>query len=87
MLTIKYFTAKWCGPCKTFSPIVDKVILETGVNVQKIDVDLSKDIATEYYISSVPTLIFEAGGKAIHRQSGAMSYHQLLNMVNNYRMT
>jgi thioredoxin 1 len=87
MLTIKYFTAKWCGPCKAFSPIVDKVILETGANIQKIDVDLLKETAAEYYISSIPTLVFEVDGKAIHRQSGAMSYHQLLNMINNYRMT
>jgi thioredoxin 1 len=84
MLNIKYFSAKWCGPCKMFGPIVDKVSSETGVNIQKIDVDMSKDIAAEYMISSVPTLIFERDGVVVHRQSGVMSYHQLLNMIQRY---
>ena len=39
MLTIKYFTAIWCGPCKAFGPIFDGVMNETGVNFNRIDVD------------------------------------------------
>jgi thioredoxin len=84
MLTIKYFTAKWCGPCKAFGPVIDKVSNDIGVNVTKIDVDENKALTQEYFISSVPTLIFELDGKAMDRKTGALSYHQLVSLVNNY---
>ena len=42
-MKILYFTAVWCGPCKTFKPIVQQVMSETGTNVQFIDVDQDKD--------------------------------------------
>ena len=45
MLTIKYFTASWCGPCKMFGPTFDNAMMETGTNYQKVDVDVSKDMA------------------------------------------
>lgn len=82
MLTIKYFTASWCGPCKMFSPVFDKVMMETGVNYQKIDVDSNKDLALKYGVMSVPTLIFERDGVVVNRRTGVCSHNELATMVN-----
>jgi len=82
MLTIKYFTASWCGPCKMFSPVFDKAMAETGVNHQKVDVDLNKDLAIQYGVMSVPTLIFEREGVVVNRRTGVCSYNELVTMVN-----
>jgi len=82
MLTIKYFTASWCGPCKMFSPVFDKVMMETGVNYQKIDVDSNKDLALKYGVMSVPTLIFEREGVVVNRRTGVCSHNELTTMVN-----
>ena len=83
MLTIKYFTAPaWCGPCKMFGPTVEKVQIETGANIQKIDVDNNKDMAINYGVMSVPTLIFERDGVVVNRRTGVCSYNELITMIN-----
>jgi thioredoxin 1 len=81
MLTIKYFTASWCGPCKMFGPTVDKVQAETGANIQKIDVDNNKDMAINYGVMSVPTLIFERDGVVVNKRTGVCSYNELVTMI------
>jgi len=82
MLTVKYFTTSWCSPCKAFGPVFDKAIAETGVNYQKIDVDLNKDMAIKYGIMSVPSLIFERDGVVINKRTGVCSYNELVTMIN-----
>ena len=84
MLTIKYFTAAWCGPCKMFGPVFDGVMNETGVQFNKIDVDVNKELSAQYMISSVPTIIFEVGGNIVHRQSGIMSRGQLISLIQKF---
>jgi thioredoxin 1 len=81
MLTIKYFTATWCSPCKMFGPTFDKAVLETGVNYQKVDVDSNKDLALQYGVMSVPTLIFERDGVMVNRRTGVCSYNELTTMI------
>jgi thioredoxin 1 len=81
MLTIKYFTASWCGPCKMFGPVVDKVMSETGTNYQKIDVDNNRDMAAQYGIMGVPTLVFERDGVVVNRRTGMVSYNELITMI------
>ena len=81
MLTIKYFTASWCGPCKMFGPVVDKVMSETGTNYQKIDVDNNRDMAAQYGIMGVPTLVFERDGVVVNRKTGMVSYNELITMI------
>lgn len=84
MLTIKYFTATWCNPCKMFGPVFDQVMNETGVDHIKIDVDQKKDLTASHMISSVPTVIFEVNGNTVHRQTGAMSRGQLLSYIQKF---
>ena len=85
MLTVEYYTAKWCGPCKAFGPIVELVMNEKGVSgYRKIDVDDNREVVMTNGISSVPTLIFKVGEEIVHRQTGAMSRVQLATMVDRY---
>lgn len=84
MLTIKYFTASWCQPCKMFGPVFDEVINKTGISHAKIDADNNKDAVVKYNISSVPTIIFEIGENIVYRNSGVMSRGQLIEMIGKF---
>ena len=64
-----YFSAPWCGPCKMFGPIMERV--STKVNVQKVNVDENQDLAMQYSVRSVPTVILvDNTGKEYARQVG-----------------
>jgi thioredoxin 1 len=84
MLTVEYYTAPWCGPCRTFGPVMDEVMRVKGINYQKIDVDSYRELATTNGISSVPTIVFKVGEEIVHRQTGVMSPVQLATMVDRY---
>ena len=84
MLIVKYFTTSWCGPCKMFGPVFDQVMNETGVPHKKIDVDADKDTTAVYFVSSVPTIIFEIGDNIVHRHSGVMSRGQLIDIIKRF---
>ena len=84
MLTVKYFTASWCSPCKMFGPVFDQVMNETGVPYRKIDVDSNKDEVMKYMVSSVPTVVFELGDNIVHRQTGVMSRGQLIDIIKRF---
>jgi thioredoxin 1 len=77
------FHALWCGPCKVQSPILKEVADELGerVKVIKIDVDQNKEVANQYQIQAVPTLIVFKNGKLIWRQSGVVSKNQLVSIL------
>ena len=65
---VLYFTAAWCGPCKMFKPVVEQVSAETGVSINYIDVDQQADLAAQYGISSVPTILVEKGGRVVYNK-------------------
>jgi thioredoxin 1 len=82
MNRILYFSTVWCGPCKAFKPLVNESISETGVNVEYIDADASRDLAMKYGISSVPTMIVvDPNGNIVRRHSGVMAKPQLLKFM------
>ena len=68
------FWAEWCGPCKMIAPAVHDLALEYGgkLNVAKLDVDNSPNIAMQYGIRSIPALIFFKEGKPVDQVIGAM---------------
>ena len=77
MKSIKYFTATWCGPCQRFKPIMQEVANE-GHSVQFIDIDSERDIAQQYNVRSVPTVVIEQNGSEINRLIGATSKQVVL---------
>ena len=80
MKTMKYFSATWCGPCKTFKPIMNEVASE-GHSVQFIDIDQSPDLQQKYNVRSVPTTVIEENGVEVNRIIGAVSKQQILNNI------
>ena len=68
------FWATWCGPCKMLGPVIDQLAeeLEGNIPVGKIDVDECREIAMEYGVMSIPTVIFFKDGKEIDRKVGVM---------------
>jgi thioredoxin 1 len=68
---LKDFYADWCGPCKTQDPILDELSEEfPGVEFEKINVDEEQDVANEYQVRSLPTLIVENDDGIVERFVG-----------------
>lgn len=58
------FYADWCGPCRMMSPIIDKIAEELqGVKVGKVNVDNNQDLASQYDVMSIPTILIFKDGK------------------------
>ena len=77
---MKYFSATWCGPCKTFKPVMNEVA-EEGHSVQFIDVDQQQDLAARYNVRSVPTTIIEKDGIEVDRIIGSVSKQQVMSKL------
>lgn len=74
------FTASWCGPCQTMSPIIDR-LAQQGYPVRKVDVDQHRDVAQRFRISSMPTFVLLVNGREVMRQEGMTSEAQLRRML------
>jgi len=77
MKTVKYFTATWCGPCQQFKPIMQEIANE-GHSVQFIDIDSQENLARQYNVRSVPTVIIEQNGSEVNRLIGASTKEVIL---------
>ncbi|PSP95147.1 thiol reductase thioredoxin [Halobacteriales archaeon QS_4_62_28] len=70
-VTLKDFYADWCGPCKTQDPILEELEEDWGdVSFEKINVDEEQDVANEYQVRSLPTLIVENDDGIVERFVG-----------------
>ena len=70
-VTLKDFYADWCGPCKTQDPIVEELAEEyPDVEFEKVNVDESQEVANEYQVRSLPTLIVENDDGIVERFVG-----------------
>lgn len=66
------FFATWCGPCKMLSPVLEELSkeLEGKVNIVKVDVDQDGELAMQFRVMSVPTMILFKDGQPVHQISG-----------------
>lgn len=76
------FWAPWCGPCRMVGPILDDIAAERqDVKVCKVNVDEEPELATQYGIMSIPTLMVVKGGQVTNQASGARPKGQILSML------
>ena len=76
------FWASWCGPCRMLSPIVDEVAEERGdVKVGKVNVDEQPELAGEFGVMSIPTLLVFEQGKLVRQAVGARPKVSVLELL------
>ena len=77
------FWAEWCGPCKMMAPAFEQAAasLEPNIRLAKLNTENEQQIAAQYNIRSIPTMILFSGGKEVARQSGAMMGGQIEQWV------
>ena len=77
------FWASWCGPCKMLSPIIDEVSNEVSDNIKicKVNIDEQQDLATQFGIMSIPTLVVIKNGQIINNSVGVRSKEEILEML------
>lgn len=76
------FWATWCGPCRMVSPIVDEIADETSdIKVGKVNVDEQPDLAQQFQVMSIPTLIVIKDGKVTNQSVGAKPKAAILDLL------
>ena len=76
------FWAAWCGPCRMVSPVVDEIAAErTDIRVGKINVDEQPELAAQFQVMSIPTLVVIKNGKITNRATGARPKSQILGLL------
>ncbi|WP_459191023.1 thioredoxin family protein [Halosimplex sp. J119] len=80
-LVIADFYADRCGPCQMLEPIVETIAAETDATVAKIDIDANQQLAAEYGVQGVPTLVLFADGQPAERLVGMQDEAQLRSVI------
>jgi len=80
------FSAVWCGPCKLLDPIVEQLAKDWAgkIKVVKLDVDNSPNIAMQFQVMGVPTLMLFVGGKSKERIVGYQPKDRILSKLDHY---
>lgn len=76
------FWASWCGPCRMVAPILDEIAEENpDIKVGKINVDEEQELAAQFGIMSIPTMVVMKDGKAVNQAAGARPKKQILQLI------
>ncbi len=80
------FTAVWCGPCKMLDPVVSQLSKDWGGKVKfvKLDVDDNSNLAVQYGVMGVPTLILFVNGSPVQRLSGYQPKERIISKFGSY---
>lgn len=77
------FFATWCGPCQMLAPILKEVKENMGdkISIIKIDVDKNQELAANYQVRGVPTMMLFQKGQQLWRQSGVLSKEEIIKTI------
>lgn len=77
------FYAPWCGPCQTMAPVIEELAKEVGgkAKIFKVNVDKEGELANQFQVMSIPTLIFFKDGKPVNQANGVQSKEALKKML------
>lgn len=76
------FYADWCGPCQMQGPIIDKVASDNdSFKVCKVNVDEEQELAMEYGVMSIPTLMVMKNGEITYKESGVLQENAILDLM------
>lgn len=80
------FWAPWCGPCKMLGPVLEEVEKEVGDSavVAKVNVDDEQDLAVQFGVSSIPTMVLFKNGKPVDRTVGFMSKEKIISFIKSH---
>ena len=73
------FWAEWCGPCKMIAPVLDELATEYNgkVKIAKVNIDENQNLAAQYRVTAIPTLLVFKGGQVMEQMVGAKSKRDL----------
>ena len=81
-VTLTDFWATWCGPCRMVVPLVEEIAKErSDIKVVKINVDEEQELAMQFGVMSIPTLVVMKNGKIVNQVIGARPKAQILAML------
>ena len=76
------FWAPWCGPCRMVAPLVEEIAKErSDIKIVKINVDEEQELAMQFGVMSIPTLVLMKNGKIVNQVTGARPKAQILAML------
>ena len=77
------FFATWCGPCQMLMPVLKDVKINLGerVTIIKIDVDKNRELAAQFQVRGVPTMLLFQNGKQLWRQSGVLTKDEIIRTI------
>ena len=81
-ISVVDFWAEWCGPCRMVVPLVEEIAKErSDIKVVKINVDEEQELAMQFGVMSIPTLVVMKNGKIVNQVTGARPKAQILAML------
>lgn len=76
------FWAEWCGPCRMLAPVLDQIAAErTDIKVGKVNVDNEPELARQFGVMSIPTLVVMKNGDAVAQSVGVQPKEAILRMI------
>ena len=80
-LVVVDFYADWCGPCQMLAPVLEELDKETSIKIVKINVDEIPDLARQFRVMSIPTLMLFKDGKFSKKELGFMPIERLREFI------